>query len=247
MSCSLWSKLYVCLDRQIQPCTLLLRASFFIQWRISLLRPAFYWILFLYIWRRRCDWRTRYLLLRKLPSARGERHHMVRQRRIILLLHLLPCILFSFIFPCWSIKSSFIRGGQTKSVIKLSIILEGSSWSSTQKFTILSSVSFLALKFLLFNGTRLVDFFSILHPAQELIRRRHHYRWRAEKFRPMLGAQGLWAVRGPYRATPAVTRGLGFSSLIRRTAPFSRLLRHKRGCGESIITWIFTGKDWLAL
>jgi hypothetical protein len=52
----------------------------------------------------------------------------------------------------------------------------------------------------------------------------------------MLGAQGHWAERGLYRATPAVTRDLDFSGLIRRTAPFnmfSRLLRHTRGCGES--------------
>jgi hypothetical protein len=34
----------------------------------------------------------------------------------------------------------------------------------------------------------------------------------------MLGAQGLWAGRDLYRATPAVTRDLGFSGLIRRTA-----------------------------
>jgi hypothetical protein len=45
-----------------------------------------------------------------------------------------------------------------------------------------------------------------------------------------------------YRATPAVTRDLGFSGLIRRTAPFSRLLRHTRGCGGSILTRILTGK-----
>jgi hypothetical protein len=32
----------------------------------------------------------------------------------------------------------------------------------------------------------------------------HHYRWRAAKFRPMLGAQGLWAGRDLYCATPAV-------------------------------------------
>jgi hypothetical protein len=50
---------------------------------------------------------------------------------------------------------------------------------------------------------------------------------------------GLWAGRDLYRATPAVTRDLGFSSLIRRTAPFSRLLRHTRGCGGSILTWKF--------
>ena len=74
-----------------------------------------------------------------------------------------------------------------------------------------------------------------------LIWRRHHYRWRAAKFRPMLGAQGLWAGRDLYRATHAVTRGLGFSGLIGRTAPFSRLLRNTRGCGGSILTRILTG------
>jgi hypothetical protein len=52
--------------------------------------------------------------------------------------------------------------------------------------------------------------------------------------------QGLWAGRDLYRATSTVTRDLGFSDLIRRTAPFSRLLRHT-GCGGSIITWILTG------
>jgi hypothetical protein len=71
--------------------------------------------------------------------------------------------------------------------------------------------------------------------------RRHHCRWRAAKFRPMLGAQGLWAGRDLNCATPAVTRGLGFSGLIRRTARFSRLLRHTRGCGGSILTRIPTG------
>jgi hypothetical protein len=70
-----------------------------------------------------------------------------------------------------------------------------------------------------------------------LIWRRHHCRWRAAKFRPMLGAQGLWAGRDLYRATPTVTRGLGFSGLIRR----SRLLRHTRGCGGSILARILTG------
>jgi hypothetical protein len=74
-----------------------------------------------------------------------------------------------------------------------------------------------------------------------LIWRRHHSRWRAAIFRPMLGAQGLWAGRDLYRATPAVTRDLGFSGLIWRTAPFSRLLRHTRGCGGSILTRILTG------
>jgi hypothetical protein len=75
-----------------------------------------------------------------------------------------------------------------------------------------------------------------------LIWRRHHCRWRAAKFRPMLGAQDLWAERDLYRATPAVTWDL-FSGLIWRTAPFSRLLRHTRGCGGSILTRILMGWD----
>jgi hypothetical protein len=43
------------------------------------------------------------------------------------------------------------------------------------------------------------------------------------------GAQVLWAERDLYRATLAVTRGLVFSGLIRRTFLFSRLLQHTRG------------------
>jgi hypothetical protein len=84
--------------------------------------------------------------------------------------------------------------------------------------------------------------FSVLHIS--LTWRRHHCRWRDAKFRPMLGAQGLWAGRNFYRATSAVTRDLDFSGLIRRTTPFSRLLRHTRGCGGSILTRILTGPDW---
>jgi hypothetical protein len=56
----------------------------------------------------------------------------------------------------------------------------------------------------------------------------------------MLGAQGLWAGRDLSRATPTVTRGLGFSGLIRRTAPFTRLLRHAHSNldpHEQSVTW----------
>jgi hypothetical protein len=42
-----------------------------------------------------------------------------------------------------------------------------------------------------------------------LIWRRHNFRWRAAKYKRMLEGQGLWARRGLYRATPAVTRDLG--------------------------------------
>jgi hypothetical protein len=89
----------------------------------------------------------------------------------------------------------------------------------------------------------LIDYLRFYVPLKNfsLIWRRHHCWWRAAKFRPMLGAQGLWAGRHLFRATPAVTRGLVFFGLIRRTAPFSRLLRHTRGCGGSILTRILTG------
>jgi hypothetical protein len=71
--------------------------------------------------------------------------------------------------------------------------------------------------------------------------RRHHCRWRAAKFRPMLGTHGLWAWRNLYRATPTVTRDLGFFGLIRRATSFSRLLRHAWGRGGPILTRILTG------
>jgi hypothetical protein len=89
----------------------------------------------------------------------------------------------------------------------------------------------------------LIDYLVFYVPLKNIsiIWRRHHCRWRAAKFRPMLSAQGLWAGRDLYRATPTVTFGLGFSGLIRRTAPISCLLRHAWGCGESILTRILTG------
>jgi hypothetical protein len=58
---------------------------------------------------------------------------------------------------------------------------------------------------------------------------------------PMLGTQSPWAGSDLYRANPAVTRDLGYSGLIRRTAPFNRLLWHAWGCGGSILTRIITG------
>jgi hypothetical protein len=89
----------------------------------------------------------------------------------------------------------------------------------------------------------LIDYLQFYVPLKNssLIWRRHYCRRRAAKFWPMLGAQGLWAGRDLYHATPTVIRDLGFCGLIRRTAPFSRLLRHTRGCGGSILTRILTG------
>jgi hypothetical protein len=46
----------------------------------------------------------------------------------------------------------------------------------------------------------------VLRPLENfsLIQKRHHCQCKTVKFRPMLGAQGLWAGTGLYRATPAV-------------------------------------------
>jgi hypothetical protein len=92
-----------------------------------------------------------------------------------------------------------------------------------------------------------------------LTRRRHHYRWRAVKFRPMLGAQGLWARRDLYRATrtsvfSVISEGPPHSvascntqggvedlfspgsSLVPYQSPFMKHL----GCGRPILTRIYT-------
>jgi hypothetical protein len=63
-----------------------------------------------------------------------------------------------------------------------------------------------------------------------LIWRSHFCRWRVAKFIPMLGTLGLWTGRDHYHTTLSVTRGRSFSGLIRRTFPFSLLLRNSRGC-----------------
>jgi hypothetical protein len=94
--------------------------------------------------------------------------------------------------------------------------------SCVHHFRCWSTVSFTGLIWLI---DWLIDYLRFYVPLKNfsLIWRRHHCRWRAAKFRPMLGALGLWAERDLYRATPSVTRNLGFSGLIRRTTPFSRL------------------------
>jgi hypothetical protein len=86
--------------------------------------------------------------------------------------------------------------------------------------------------------------FTVLRPAQEFFTHMETSPLPVKgcKFRRMLSTQGLWAGRDLYRATPAVTRDLGFSGLIWRTAPISRLLRHTWGCGGPILTRILTGR-----
>jgi hypothetical protein len=95
-----------------------------------------------------------------------------------------------------------------------------------------------------FHRLRLIDWlFTVLHPARVF----HFYRdvTIAGEGLQNLGLcsafMGFWARRDLYRATPILARGLGFCGLIRRTAPFSRHLRHTSGCGESILSRILTG------
>jgi hypothetical protein len=58
----------------------------------------------------------------------------------------------------------------------------------------------------------LIDYLRFYVPLKHisLLWRRHNYWWRLQIFRPMLGAQGLWAGRYLYHATPTVTQDLGF-------------------------------------
>jgi hypothetical protein len=87
----------------------------------------------------------------------------------------------------------------------------------------------------------LIDWlFTVLGPTQVFYTYMKMSKLPAANFRPMLGAQGLWAGRDLYHVTLTMTRDLGFSGLIRRTTPFSRLLRHVWGCRGPILTRIFT-------
>jgi hypothetical protein len=82
----------------------------------------------------------------------------------------------------------------------------------------------------------LIDYLLFYVPLKNisLIWRHHYYRWRAAKFRPMFGAQGLWAGRDLYRATPAVTRDLGFSRSHPKDRPHSVASYETRGDMEDL-------------
>jgi hypothetical protein len=93
---------------------------------------------------------------------------------------------------------------------------------------------------------RLIDYvvFDVpLKSFSRIIMEMSPLRWNAAKFRSMLSAHGFWAGPGGSSSCHNYwdTRDLGFSGLIRRATPFSRLLRHAWGCGGSILTRILTG------
>ena len=64
-----------------------------------------------------------------------------------------------------------------------------------------------------------------------LIWRHHHCPWRAAKFRPMLGAKGVWAGRDLYHATLPVTLDLGFYQ------------SHPKDCPILIVASCYTWRD----
>jgi hypothetical protein len=137
------------------------------------------------------------------------------------------------------------RGGGGQSNLKYKTLTVPSqiakSWAGKQHSFLNANITIKFCKYP--ECDKMIDYLLFYVPLKNisLIWRRHHCWWRAAKFRPMLGAQGLWAGRDLYRATPNVTRDLGFFGLIRRTAPFSRLLRHARGSRGPIPPRILTG------
>jgi hypothetical protein len=91
---------------------------------------------------------------------------------------------------------------------------------------------------------RLIDWiFTVLRPAQEF------FTYMETSPLPVKGCKILAYARrsGPLSREGSLSchtccdTGPRISGLIRRTAPFSRLLRHTRGCGGSILTRILTG------
>ena len=86
-------------------------------------------------------------------------------------------------------------------------------YSSSYYFSVMQDVETVLFVCFLFY----VPFASI-----SFIRRCHHCRRRAAKFRFPLGTYGFFAGRDLYRATPAVKQDLGFYGLFRRTASISR-------------------------
>jgi hypothetical protein len=82
--------------------------------------------------------------------------------------------------------------------------------------------------------------FSVSHPAQECFTCMETWPLLIIEVRPMLSAQGLWAGRDLYCATPAATRDLSFS------APINRLLRLAMECRGCILIRILTGPHSVA-
>jgi hypothetical protein len=110
-------------------------------------------------------------------------------------------------------------------------------WSSTEQMHYAS-----VIRCVLSVSSQWVLRFYVPLKNISLIWRRHHYRWRTAKFRPILGAQGLWAGGGSLSCHTCCDTGPRvFSVSFEGLPPFSRLLRHRRGCGGHILTRILTG------
>ena len=78
---------------------------------------------------------------------------------------------------------------------------------------------------------RLIDYLWFYVPLKNfsLIWRRHHCRWRAAKFRPMLGAQGLWEGRGSLSCHTCCDTGPRFFQFHPKDRPIQSLLTTHEG------------------
>jgi hypothetical protein len=90
------------------------------------------------------------------------------------------------------------------------VFMKSSSFFSNGRRCVVYSIRLRDIVFLSYQQK--TDYLQFFVPLKNfsLLLRRHHYQWKAEIFRRMIGAQSLWTGRNIYHATHAVTRGLGF-------------------------------------
>jgi hypothetical protein len=93
---------------------------------------------------------------------------------------------------------------------------------------------------------RLIHYLLFYVPLKNfsLIWRHHHCRWRAAKYRPMLGAQGLWAGRDYLSSHTCCNTGPQFVRFHPKDRPIQSLQRHAWGCRGPVLTRILTGIKW---
>jgi hypothetical protein len=93
---------------------------------------------------------------------------------------------------------------------------------------------------------RLIDnlMFYVSLKNFSFIWKQNYYRWRAAKYRTMLGVWRAFEQGGVFIMLRLLwhVQDLRFSGLIWKTAPLSRLLWHTRGCGWSTLTRILTSQ-----
>jgi hypothetical protein len=99
---------------------------------------------------------------------------------------------------------------------------------------------------ILMHVSIIIWLFPVLRPAQEFLS--NIWRHRSAASFSSMHAQHTGPSRREIFECPtlAMTQGLVLSSLIRRTAPWNRLIRLAGKCGRPILTWILTGSHEVA-